>query len=580
MKIKKYVAFALMGLALGACKRPGGDGPDVVDPEGKLIKAKLAIKMPRSIRTYTPGGADPYATADETAANRIDVFVYENGGSYATDHFAFTNNIGTDPIGGTVDFRIAENGPGEADDVYETATFQVREGNKLVYVGINLPALIRDRLSTGYYVNEIYEDPDLLSLLITPNTGPGVNGSASVPYFSSSRGANVTFTADDADNPDPDPFEISVTRLVAKVIVITPGGTTSTAFNDVSGGTVTNFEFGIRQVNNQMFVAPLAGLFGTDPSDPGKDPNHDAIGTTDNVGALTLQGVPVFQSIAALTGYKAVNDAIANFTLPANYVHYTTENTSAAHRHQDVTYVSVRAQFVPHKLGGDPLTGDAGLVNPDDAPPVGAHKLYAVFTGDNSGDGSDALGARYFYSLDDAREFVMGDYFVEQVLGQTSGAVTDSDNGGDYDADADPLESDFYIFEYDNSWCYYRIYLNPDGIAATGGTPGETNPYDVLRNTVYVATINGVNYIGTTNPVAIPGGYEDGTLSEAAANIAGQANLRGTPIHPGTWFPNLLAGTPIFPEDQIEEAAPYATGLSVSLSVEDWFPNEDDYELN
>src|SRR5690606_27645584 len=138
-------------------------------------------------------------------------------------------------------------------------------------------------------------------------------------------------------------------------------------------------------------------------------------------------------------------------------------------------------------------------------------------------------------------------------------------------AGANNGQSDFYIFAYDNSWCYYRIYLNPDGVAQNDGggtTAGSTNPYDVLRNTVYVARITGVNYIGTNNPVAIPGGLENGALSSADVG-ANLADYRGTPIYPGDWFPNKITGTPIYPETPIEEAAPWATGLKVSLSVED-----------
>lgn len=59
MKIKQYAAFALMGLALGACQKPGGEDPDVVEPEGELVKTKLAISIPKSIRTYAPGEDDP-----------------------------------------------------------------------------------------------------------------------------------------------------------------------------------------------------------------------------------------------------------------------------------------------------------------------------------------------------------------------------------------------------------------------------------------------------------------------------------------------------------------------------------------
>src|SRR5690606_17577614 len=265
------------------------------------------------------------------------------------------------------------------------------------------------------------------------------------------------------------------------------------------------------------------------------------------------------QSVDEINDYIAVNDLITDYTDINNFVHYTTENTSDQHRHQDVTYVSVKAQFIPHKLGGDPLTGDAGA-DYTAGVPVSTNELYAVFTGDGSGEGSDALGARYFDNLAEARAFVTGTYFTGTIAGHAIVA-----NTGGYDENAIQGSSDHYIFFYDNSWCYYRIYLNPNGLATTGGTPGETNPYDILRNTVYIATINGVNYIGTTNPGAIPGGYEDGTLATVTPN-----EERGTPVYPGDWFPNPLASAPIMPDDVIE-ATTFANGLNVSIDMEDWY---------
>src|SRR5690606_3785640 len=134
MKIKQYAAFALMGLALGACNKPGGEDPDVVEPEGKMVKTQLAINVPKSIRTYAPGDTDPLATSEEIYANTIDVFVYENGGSYAVDTFHFERNVNfvNDPPAAG---RFSNPGDGT---YFLTSAFEVREGPKLVYVGINL----------------------------------------------------------------------------------------------------------------------------------------------------------------------------------------------------------------------------------------------------------------------------------------------------------------------------------------------------------------------------------------------------------------------------------------------------------
>lgn len=554
MKIRQFLALALIGLVLGSCRKPdAGDGPDGVEPEGKLVKAKLAISIPKSIRTYAPGDGDLYATPEEVYADYIDVFVYENGGAYAVDHFHF---VRTGPT--PADF-ISAGDPNEGEfknpgngSTFVTGEFEVKEGDKLVYVGINLPDLIVHRLRTGYYVNEIFEEEDLLAELLSGTPGPG--GSSNLAYFSSNRDVNVRFDAVTTANPIA--TTISVSRLVAKVVVTTPGGPATTAFDDVSGGTITDFEFAIGQRNNQMFVAPLLGT-------PGEDPNY-ADATIASVG---FQSPNLIQKLLYVTpsDYKEINPTLSttptsDYQDPATFIHYTTENTSASHRHQDVTYVSVRAKFIPHFIGADPITGIATDYN--DSELTTENGFYAVFTGDG-GSGEDALGARYFETLADARAFVTGDFFVNDIAGHPITASMDPT----YDEDAIQGTSDHYIFFYADSWCYYRIYLNVAG------------NYNILRNTVYIANITGVNYIGTTKADAIPGGYEDRTLSAADVALQLPGTYRGTPIRPGDWF--LPAGTPIFPEDVISTTA-FATGLSVSISIEDWDINNpgDGYELN
>ena len=449
MKIKQLMSLALIGLAVGACKRPvGGEDPDVVEPEGKLVTARLAISIPKSIRTYAPdplGTTDQYATDDEMTAERIDVFVYDNGGSYAVQHFEFTNFVtGTSPTGNS--FAIDEN-------KFLTAPFSVREGDKLVYVGINLPDFIVSRLATGYYVNEVFENKDLIGELINVKQ---LNGSSYVPYFSNERGTNVVFSSSKLGT-DPE-IDITVNRLVSKIIVTADnpdGGSqgNATVF-EVSGGKVSNFEFTIGQRNNQMYVAPLEGLFGRGL----EDPNYSPLSDREGVGTKTLatHGYPEEDQITMLqilsdvntAGYKSVNENPIDddFTDQDLFVHYTTENTTKEHHHEDVTYISVRAQFIPDMIGGDPESGLATQPNNDKtfnySDPSILGDLYAVFTVDDA-LGSGAIGARYFYNLGDARDFVTGTYF-KSMLELGGGTITVSANSADYQSgETDPKNSDF-----------------------------------------------------------------------------------------------------------------------------------------
>src|SRR5690606_6223555 len=87
-------------------------------------------------------------------------------------------------------------------------------------------------------------------------------GSGELAFF------NTAIVKHDVDT-DNDPIPVSVSRLVAKVIVmaedadgdITAGNDASW---DVNGGTISNLEFAIGQRNNQMFVSPLVS--GVDPN--------------------------------------------------------------------------------------------------------------------------------------------------------------------------------------------------------------------------------------------------------------------------------------------------------------------------
>src|SRR5690606_7110340 len=57
------------------------------------------------------------------------------------------------------------------------------------------------------------------------------------------------------------------------------------------------------------------------------------------------------------------------------------------------------------------------------------------------------LGARYFYDIEDARDFVMGNYFQQEVLGG-GGTTVNRSTGTDYVPGAESNDSDFYIFAY------------------------------------------------------------------------------------------------------------------------------------
>lgn len=541
MKIKQYVAFALIGLALGACNKPErGEDPTTVEPEGKMVSTRLAINVPNSIRTYAPGDTDPNATGDEIVANYIDVFIYDDGGSYSLTYYRF---LPTAPLGNATPSEGFFNYNTDGDQ-FLTADFDVREGKKLVYVGINLPDLIVERLKTGYYVNEIYEKDNLIDELIEEQE---LGGSAEVAFFNTSIVKHNIGDPDGTTGPlidDGLDIAVNVSRLVAKIVV----DVDQTDSWDINGGTIlaSSLEFAIGQRNNQMFVSPLVDGNGNG----GADPNYTVLSINDVVTASTLH--PAIQKLQFVTAgdlgdYIPVNSEDPDPKDGTNTnMRYTTENTSELYRHQDVTYVSVRAKFIPHRYNDvDPDNGtlpdDGSLNNTTEI----SDGFYAVFTGEPDGD--DALGVRYFDNIIDARAFVTGVYYTTEVL---SGTTITPSVDPEYDEAAVAGESDHYIFFYEDSWCYYRIYLNTAG------------NYNILRNTVHTATIEGINYLGTTQRDAVPGGYEDPRVLTGG---------RGTPIYPGDWFPNKLPNTPVLPTAQISPI-PLMEGLSVEIEMENWDP--------
>jgi len=519
MKFKQLMALALIGFAVGACKRPdGGEDSANVDPEGKTVKGKIAITLPKTIRTYAPGDTDPNATAEEINATTMDVFIYNDGGSYT---LAYTNRLtysATGPLGN-------QFAPSTAGTEFETAEFTITEGDKLVYIGINLPDLIANRLRTGYYVNEIYENPDLFSKLL--NNG----GAGNVAFFNAGIvGHDFKAIADGGDGPT---VTIPVSRLVAKVAVMTPTGSDTW---EVNGGTVKDFEFAIGQRNNQMFVLPRTDY---------TDPNYDINAADGNLGdGSTAKLANDFAAYSA-TGDKS---SFVDFKTTDPNVLYLTENMSAAHQHKDLTYVSIRAMFVPHRWGADPEAG--GAVNTIEG------DFWAVFTGDAVGD--DGLGVRYFDDVDDARAFVASPEFAA-MTGQTVTPYAGTP-GDPINESAVLGEADFYIHFYDDGYCYYRIYLNPDG---EGPGTDMVEAYDIIRNSAYLATITGVNYIGTTAPEILPGSKN--------------ANDKGTPTYPGDWFPNNYLPAAVQASDVVEPE-PTVSSLSVSVTLDPWELEEGNYQ--
>ncbi|PPL02129.1 Mfa1 family fimbria major subunit [Parapedobacter indicus] len=438
MKIRQFIALALIGSALVACNKPdGGEDPDVAGPEGKMAELKISFTLPDIIQTYA-GETDPNATAAEVAVDRIDVFVYDDGDGFGLTHASFGVGAGAS--------NFSSLGPGTPNAYQSNSTIDVRTGRKQIYVGINLPTAIADRLKEGHYVNEVFSSDEFVNAL---------NGN--VAFFNSDIDDDGTgeskhiYTITEAG---PNTISIDVERLVAKIIVRQQAGLLSTP---VSGGNITSLDFSIGQRNSVAHILPLIHDAGDAPADPNYS-NGSAVGAFALQTVASILANPTFRSdpgdpLTSIYTYQPVNTTAVTVNA-ANKV-YAPENTVEPNaQYRDATYVSVRAKFEPIEWDND-IVAD---------PPAANGTFYAVFTGNNDEDG---IGQRYFTTQAAADAFLI-DPDNANIVGNQ-------------------------VHTYDQGYCYYRIYLNPN------------DNYHILRNTIYDATITTINVIGTENPDDLPG---------------------------------------------------------------------------
>src|SRR5690606_18075368 len=137
------------------------------------------------------------------------------------------------------------------------------------------PQFIVDRLEQGYYVNEVFENPNLISELIANETA---NGTANIAYFNSAVvSVQVGGFAGETDEIDGDPIEVEVERLVAKIVVTVgtapAGGLTDVTWH-VNGGQISDFEFNVGQRNLKMYLSPF-----NFPQDPNWTPGIASLGS-------------------------------------------------------------------------------------------------------------------------------------------------------------------------------------------------------------------------------------------------------------------------------------------------------------
>lgn len=411
-KFKFLMAAAALTVGFSSCSN---DDDNVPGGSGKEASVKITIPAPT---TY----ADPNATTDETKFNSADILVY-NGGSLEK-HVSLELK----------DFTATSTG-------WEMKTpIIIQSGVKNIYVGLNLTdndvAAVKKGLYSPYTLGANYAA--IKSVIEANNT----KGSA---MFSVNDAANNSFNIVTGTNPNE--ISIKVERWAAKVTT----RVSSTINTEIPSAEINSFSFAMGNVNTQIY--PFQKLLASGVIE---DPNWDWTAKTDAQFEADAKTTFVNEfgtndniDASAYTDVDAENVAVT-----ARKVKYVTENTTKNPKQGDVTYVSVRAKFIPkayHTFDGTNVTV---VTTPPSQVPA---DLYVVET---------TSGEVYYFQVESE-----ANSFKATLANATVG-------------------------HYKNGLCYYFIWLDPN--KTTAASPANT--YAAIRNFFYDTKITKVNSLGYPNP--------------------------------------------------------------------------------
>jgi hypothetical protein len=406
---------AALALTLGATSCIKNELENGNEAEGQKTYMTVSFAFPKAPQSYAESLYDDNATEEEAAVKTVDVYIYTSGGIFVSH-----TSLDVD-----TDFDGPDDGQNK-DHLYTAKTkIATTTGGKLVYVGINLPSTIATSLANKP-VSELKTVAQTFTRaqLTTPDDG--------IPMFSTADTAPASFVPeDDVDADDHNNITVNVKRMVAKVTV-----ERSTSLDvDAVPGTLSDYSFVVNNFNLKSFMEQGA-------APDFEDPNWD---TGSYVSTDFVDANPATDYIAIVTAGGDATDLEA---------HYASENTSREKNKGELTYVTVRAKFIPtnvtvYKNDSDP-SEDFKTVTSASLNITTPQIFWSVTP-------SVALGTRFFYT-----EAIADDY-----------------------ADAKGGE----VVEYEDGYCYWNIFLNKNGVGAGA-------EWDVVRNDYYRCTITRIAGIG------------------------------------------------------------------------------------
>ncbi|MDR2474418.1 MAG: Mfa1 family fimbria major subunit [Bacteroidales bacterium] len=289
---QKSIGYAICMIGLAGCisSDNGIETPDTG------ILSELTIKLAFPAVEHLRAGGDPNATEKEVKIETANVFIYTPQGFCES--------------------QTAIQGEWK-DGVYVSTQIPAATGEKKIFVGVNLPSPLVDKLKNGMS-NELTQVPQTLTVndLVTANA---------LAMTSPLIACEVKKQASE------NVLTVPIKRLTAKITVekspsLETGG---------AAGKTENIVFAVANFNQRSFLIQPDDKHDPNWSGAAFNPN-EFLPRYDETNDAAYSFVPINEAnISQITAYNAL---------------YASENTSELHRKKEITRVLVRAVFTPDSI--------------------------------------------------------------------------------------------------------------------------------------------------------------------------------------------------------------------------------------
>lgn len=340
----KQTAFAIAMLLFGltSCSNDNS-AQQGIEEEGQQTYIDVILDFPKT--SATRATTDPNATEAEAMVKTVDIFICQGPG---LAHHPLTIEDFT-PVAGT---------SGEPDHYKATKKIETTTGDKVVYVGINLPADV---------IKTVNSENDLKTKVQTIERAALANKTDGFPMFS--EGVAKTFVAEETDPANQ--VTLSAKRMAAKITVEKKAELQQSGVK----GTLGELEFDVNNFNKRSFLVQGAAPEYKDPN--WADGSYDA-GDFDTFSKEHTDYTTIVESNAV-----ALNELEAR---------YAAENTSEKSTMQELTRLTVRSTFVPERIS----SWDNSKITTVDNTETNPKTFYTVTVGEETYCFYDATEANAF----------------------------------------------------------------------------------------------------------------------------------------------------------------------------------------